>query len=167
MKKLITLLSLLICTTALVFGQTQKSIGSAVSQDSASTIIDFVQLVAKQTPGFYDRYGRFFSGINRNSEEYYTNGNGKDLSQGLPVSAGDVIRYSVYGYEGCSNIIAVDAENKAVDAIWSRRNSMPADPSTAFVGEYTVPEGVHHIIISLNLSAEAKSWQVMKLYHSK
>lgn len=167
MKKLITLLSLLICTTVLAFGQTQKSIGSSVSQDSASTIIDLVQLVAKQTPGFYDRYGMFFSGINRNSEEYFTNGNGKDLSQGLPVSAGDVIRYSVYGYDCCSNIIAVDAENKAVDLIWSRRNSKSADPATAFDGEYIVPEGVHHVIISLNLSAEAKSWQVMKLYRSK
>lgn len=164
MKKLLTLLSLLICTTVLSFGQTQKSVGS---EDSTSTTIDLVQLVAKQTPGFYDRYGGFFSGINRNSEEYYTNGNGKDLSQGLPVSAGDVIRYSVYGYEGCSNIIAVGAENKAVDAIWSRRNSMSADPATAFIGEYTVPEGVHHVIVSLNLGIDDKPWQDMKLYRSK
>lgn len=164
MKMLFTLLSLLICTTALVFGQTQNNDSVNASPE---TIINLVQLVETQTPGYYDRYGESVAGATYNSNEYFTNGNGKDLSQGLSVSVGDVIRYSVFGYPYCSNIISVDADNKPVDMFWPRVQSNPADPSTAFVGEYTVPEGVHHVIISLNLSAEAKSWQVMKLYRSK
>lgn len=121
-------------------------------------IIDIVPLCENNVNGYYNKFGAFNSGGN-----YYTNGNGQNLTEGLLVHKGDIVNYSIYGHPNCANILAINSAGSVVDYVVATSQSSASDPSTAFVGSYTVQEGTHHLIFSLNLGTNAKPWQNIKL----
>lgn len=120
--------------------------------------IDLVPIVEDGANGFYTPNGQFNQG-----GSYYTNGNGVDLSEGIEVQVGDTVNYSIYGHPLAANILAISQTNSIIDYVVASTQSDSTDPSTAFVGKYVVPEGVNHLIVTLNLSANAKPWQHITL----